>query len=180
MWKDIVNCPGYQVSNEGLIRTVDRYGWAANRKPPRLSGKTINPTLRKDGYYQFNVRKEGKTLIKYVHHVVAEAFLGIKPEGHEVCHRDGNPSNNLASNLRYDTPTGNQADKKLHGTYRAVDNHPASLMTNAEVLKMRKLYKEGYSVKEIHSMFPYKWQTVYFATTGRSWKTLEESKAYAQ
>jgi hypothetical protein len=34
----------------------------------------------------------------------------------EVCHNDGDPGNNRASNLRYDDRRGNMRDMRLHGT----------------------------------------------------------------
>lgn len=40
---------------------------------------------------------------KMIHKLVAEAFLGNKPPKHEINHKDGNKSNNHASNLEYVT-----------------------------------------------------------------------------
>ena len=51
------------------------------------------------GYLIMNV--EGKT--RTIHTLVAEAFLGIRPDGYDVDHIDGNKLNNAASNLRYVT-----------------------------------------------------------------------------
>ena len=43
------------------------------------------------------------TSTQYVHHVVAEAFLGPRPCGLVVRHMDGDRENNAASNLAYVT-----------------------------------------------------------------------------
>lgn len=48
----------------------------------------------------------------------------------ECCHNDGNPSNNIVENLRWDTHSGNMMDRTLHGTHYQRDktlcpaNHP--------------------------------------------------------
>lgn len=55
------------------------------------------------GYLIMNV--EGKT--RTVHSLVAEAFLGPRPEGYDIDHIDGNKTNNTAENLRYVTHTEN-------------------------------------------------------------------------
>lgn len=60
------------------------------------------------------MRISGRT--RYVHDLVAEAFLGPKPQGLEVCHGDNNTRNNAASNLRYATRSENHRDKRKHGT----------------------------------------------------------------
>lgn len=51
-----------------------------------------------------------------VHVLVAEAFLGPRPEGQHVRHLDGNPRNNAVVNLAYGTAAENQQDAIAHGT----------------------------------------------------------------
>ena len=47
---------------------------------------------------------------KNVHVLVAQAFLGSRPEGMHVCHIDGDKTNNNLSNLKYGTPKENWQD----------------------------------------------------------------------
>lgn len=62
---------------------------------------------KKSGYMQCSIRKTGHNeqinYTKYIHGLVAEAFLGPRPEGYQVDHKDGNRSNNHVSNLEYVT-----------------------------------------------------------------------------
>jgi hypothetical protein len=51
-----------------------------------------------------------------VHHLVARAFIGERPDGLQVCHGDGNKTNNAAANLRYDSISANVRDSVEHGT----------------------------------------------------------------
>ncbi|MFE5595675.1 HNH endonuclease [Streptomyces sp. NPDC056549] len=44
---------------------------------------------------------------RLIHLLIAETYLGPKPDGHQVNHRDGNPSHNAAANLEYVTPSEN-------------------------------------------------------------------------
>jgi len=46
----------------------------------------------------------GQQFTRYVHRLVAAAFIGPCPEGHHVHHIDNDPSNNFIENLRYVTP----------------------------------------------------------------------------
>lgn len=67
-------------------------------KEPRLLSKFY----RKNEYQYVQIRK-----IKiYIHRLVASAFLGAPIHGNEILiirHLDGNPNNNILSNLRYGT-----------------------------------------------------------------------------
>lgn len=57
----------------------------------------------------------------YVHHVVAAAFHGPRPDGLDVCHCNGDLTDNRPENLRYDTANGNMRDAVAHGrNYYAV------------------------------------------------------------
>jgi hypothetical protein len=44
------------------------------------------------------------------------AFVGPCPEGMEVCHNNGDPTDNRMENLRYGTHSSNEQDKLIHGT----------------------------------------------------------------
>src|SRR5690606_38480338 len=51
------------------------------------------------------------------HVLVAEAFIGPRPEGAECLHGDGDHTNNMVSNLRWGTKSENQLDSVRHGTH---------------------------------------------------------------
>lgn len=52
----------------------------------------------------------GRGRNRSVHVLVAEAFLGPRPDGLMVCHNDNDPTNNVVANLRYDTQSSNVLD----------------------------------------------------------------------
>lgn len=51
------------------------------------------------------IKRQKKTI--YIHTLVAETFLGVRPEGQVIDHIDGDKSNNHLSNLRYTTVAEN-------------------------------------------------------------------------
>lgn len=51
------------------------------------------------------IKRQKKTI--YIHTLVAETYLGVRPEGMVIDHIDGNKSNNHLSNLRYTTVAEN-------------------------------------------------------------------------
>lgn len=53
-----------------------------------------------------------------VHALVAAAFLGPRPDGADVCHRDGDATNNRAGNLYYGSRSQNNRDIASHGRRR--------------------------------------------------------------
>lgn len=71
-----------------------------------------------------------------MHVLVAQAFLDLDPAKSFVCHNDGNPLNNVATNLRRDSPAGNAADRSLHGTQQHT-------LTMDQVRYIRREYAAG-------------------------------------
>jgi len=53
-----------------------------------------------------------------VHKLVLEAFIGPCPNHYEACHNNGKANDNRLSNLRWDTCSNNNFDKRKHGTNR--------------------------------------------------------------
>ena len=95
-WRPIAGFPGYQVSNDGQIAG-----------PRSITRGSVN----RGGYLVVQLRGTSR----YVHGLVAEAFIGPRPIGHEVRHLDGDSNNNAAANLRYGTHAENMQDRVKHG-----------------------------------------------------------------
>lgn len=97
IWKDISSCPNYQASNLGNIRSKDFIVIRSDGKPHTVKSKILKQSLN-SGYLCVNVK--GK---KYVHQLIAEAFLNHKTKGHKgkvVDHIDNDRMNNKLSNLQ--------------------------------------------------------------------------------
>ena len=125
-WKPVTGYEGiYEVSNHGRVRSVDRTITCSDGRVRRHKGKSLStPLMQQGGYPHVCFYIQGKSKVHAVHPLVAEAFIGPRPEGMEVCHYDGNPANNHVDNLRYDTPSENAFDKVRHGThYSAAKTH---------------------------------------------------------
>ena len=109
IWKTIEEAPNYEVSNFGQVR---------NKKTQRI----LNPgAYGATGYKQVNMAipsQGNKQCKRYVHRLVAEAFIP-NPEGkREVNHIDGNKLNNEASNLEWVTSSENQRKRHEYGNIR--------------------------------------------------------------
>ena len=80
----------------------------------------LNRTLKQrwlDGrYLAVMLRVNGKQVTKKIHHLVAEAFIGPRPDGMLCLHRDDDRSNNTPDNLYWGTAKQNQADCTRNGT----------------------------------------------------------------
>lgn len=90
VWKDIPSALGYEISNQGRVRSK------------RFNKILINSLL--SGYYYVSVERNGRGELrpKRVSSLVAEAFLGPRPLGiFDVHHRDGDKRNDWLYNLEY-------------------------------------------------------------------------------
>lgn len=94
LWRPVLYYPGVFVSNQGRVRD-----WKDFRKP-RISESHAYPHV--------NLPYEG---CQKVHEIVAEAWLGPRPKGLFICHRDDNKLDARVECLRYDTPAANIRDK---------------------------------------------------------------------
>jgi hypothetical protein len=111
--------PGYRVGDDGSVWTCWRRRYVPGTRVLVLFMSDVWKLLKTTrSSYKRTVKlyRNGKGKTHFVHSLVAKVFLGDRPNGMEVCHYDGNASNNAVSNLRYDTPAGNTADKVRHGT----------------------------------------------------------------
>jgi hypothetical protein len=119
-WRPVPSYDGvYEVSERGRVRRGDRL-------------RAIY--IAKNGYPSVNLWRHNKGRTHCVHWLVAEVFLGPKPEGRQINHRDGNKTNNNPNNLEYVTARGNSDHAIANGlTNNRGEQHGMTRMTNAQV-----------------------------------------------
>lgn len=162
-WRDIEGYEGYQVSDDGQVRGV---------RSEHLSQECLHTGYRRVGLYIAGVRR--KVL---VHVLVTAAFLGRKPSGVCINHRDGDKSNNALSNLEYVTPSQNQRHAYATGLRRRMsgESHHQSKLTEGQVHEIRALRRAGLSLKEIGSRFGVGFSNVSKICTNQSWAESDDA-----
>jgi hypothetical protein len=153
VWKSIEGFSNYQISSEGRIRRCT----CGNRT---RVGFTLKGGLHRDGYHQVTLRKDdakGQAGFQ-THKLVALAFLGIRPIGHDINHKDGNKLNNRLDNLEYVTRSYNLKHAIRLGLrasfYKPGDAHILSKLTLEKAAAIRKLSREkGFSRITLANLF---------------------------
>ena len=88
LWAEVKDFPDYAVSNHGYIRNV------------RL-GHDLRPNVDSYGYLRVTLSRDGESHYRYLHQIVAQAFLTGWVDGVKVKHKDEDRSNNHVTNLRF-------------------------------------------------------------------------------
>ena len=120
-WKPVKGYEGlYEVSNTGLVRSVDRYidTYIRNVKKRLIKGKLLQQSLKRMGYYTVDLCKNGNVKTTNVHRIVADAFCPNPNGVRFVNHKDSNRTNNNASNLEWVTSSENRIHGIKHGYVR--------------------------------------------------------------
>lgn len=172
LWKPIIGYEGiYEVSNMGNIRSIDRH----RADGAFISGRKIKTSLAM-GYPYFNACKNGRSSPIYVHQCVAEAFIGLRPDGFQINHIDGDKRNNFVGNLEYVTPSQNMSHAISRGLNvvprpdNRGENHGMSKLLNSDIPDIKHLLSSGHSVEEVSGIYGVSRATINDIKRGVSWK----------
>lgn len=178
IWKDIkkpIDYTGlYQISNFGRVKSLSKicyiYNYMAKRKIKiirkcKILKGGLNGTMVKYKYVGFKKEKNYKRYS--VARLVAFAFIGNPPtKKHEINHIDFNSLNNHVNNLEWTTSSENSlhSSKNMSLSKRG-EKHPGSLFTDKEALKIKRLRKKGYRIKDIAILYNANQNTITNITT---------------
>jgi hypothetical protein len=139
IWKPIPGARKYEVSNTGEIRSwnTQKGGLA---KEPRLMKKKLN---KKVGYYNVGITyDDGTQKTRYLHRLIAQAFLGDEKD-RVVRHLDDNRLNNSLENLAWGTQKANMADAIINGKLPTGVNCSNSVLSERDIFLIGRMRKEG-------------------------------------
>ena len=175
-WRLTEDWPDYEVSSLGRVRRATA-AFSTNPKtgmPVMIfpAVRLLRPAPNQYGYLHVDLMKNGRQKTVYIATLVCNVFHGPKPtDKHETCHNDGVPSNNEASNLRWDTRKGNFADRVKHGTDARGEKSANAVLTNDQVIAMKQRFAEGATCKEISTHFGITYKHAWaILRGGKSWK----------
>lgn len=170
-WRIVLGWP-YEVSNSGAVRHTGH--------------KNLAPVLLRNGYVRITLCNGAARSNRLIHRIVAEAFIGPRPLGMQINHKDGNKKNNSIDNLEYLTPSDNQKHASANGLMRKGDNHqarknpdyikrgeesPSAKLTLAQVVEMRAMRsRTGLSYKKIADVFDIDASNAWLICRGKSWR----------
>ena len=116
VWLPVPGYEGfYEVSNQGLVRSVERTTTNSLGRSRTFPSKVLKPATTRRGYLRVSLCKEGNQTNHSVHRLVALAFIPGFKEGLVVRHLDHNPLNNQATNLAWGTNKDNSHDSMRDG-----------------------------------------------------------------
>lgn len=122
---------------------------------------------------RFTVKRNGKCIQVNVHKLVAYAFIGPRPPGHDINHIDGVKTNPAAENLEYVTRSQNVSHAYrlgLHGRPTGTKNGRARLMPEqVERIREHGRHRGPYGAKALAQELNVSPALVMDVLRGRSW-----------
>lgn len=163
LWEDIIGFEGYQVSNQGEVRSLDRQILHPNGVLHTVKGRILSPNDNGKGYLSVQLGKNNR---RYIHKLVLAAFIDGGSYAAEVNHKNLIKSDNRAANLEITTRKQNQRHMILNG------KHNKAKITKNDLLRIVKLKKVGFSLKSIARQLKVSKSTISSILTNKTWSWL--------
>ena len=112
MMKEIKDFDGYFVSSDGTVWCNLGKGYRGkNATRERVKPYPLKPRETKNGYMRVYMRQTStnKRVDRYIHRLVAEAFIPHTLENNVINHKNCDRSDNRVENLEWTTSKGNNA-----------------------------------------------------------------------
>lgn len=157
-WKD---CLGgvYAVSDQGNVKRV-------TAGPGARAGRLVKAVTDTHGYRRVAVSVGGKRCSISVHALVAVAFLGPRPAGYDVNHRNGNKTDNAVGNLEYVT----RSENHRHAYRSCIRPAVGSKLSQAEAESIRRRYASGETQTAIAKSMGISQSLTSMVVSGERWR----------
>lgn len=128
------------------------------------------------GYGTFQVVRDGRWRTHKAHRLAYEYLVGPIPEGMALLHSCDNPVCVNPAHLRPGTRAENNQDmmdrRRQNLNPNLGEKHGMHVLTESEVMEMRRLRSQGFTTKELGPMFGVTQGCASQVTRGHTWKHL--------
>lgn len=163
-WRPVPGHPGYEASNLGRVRSLDRY------VIQRVFRAGVILKASPGRRYQ-RVSLGPKARWASTHWIICRTFHGPRPSRyHQAGHWNGDAHDNRSSNLRWVTPKQNKADEIRHQTRRNGAENGNSKLTEANIQTIREMYARGLTLRAIGRRFDTTGENIGFIVKRRTWR----------
>lgn len=169
----------YLISDYGRVKSLARLRYSGNGSYSTIDGKILRCPPDSTGYRGATLSFNKKKRKDHIHRFVAEAFIENMCNYPCVNHKDGNKLNNRVDNLEWCTYSHNNLHayhKKLKIPYlRNGENNPRNLLSNNDVIKIKKMLHGNLSLFEIANYFNVSKGCISSIKSGQTWSWIKES-----
>ena len=154
IWRDVIDFNGiYQVSNKGRIKSVKRKVNSRYGEYKTVPEKYLALNKDKNTHYiSITLSLNCKRITRFIHRLVAEAFIDNPENKCCVNHIDGDVTNNCVENLEWVTMSENSKHAYSKSRKRIKTN-----WNREEVIefgnKVKEYCKDGWKEETLHRVF---------------------------
>lgn len=176
VWKDVKGFEGmYQVSNLGRIKSLEREVITKKGYAIKVNESILKGSKDTKGYLQVEFKKDGKRIIRFIHRIVAEAFIPNVEHKEQVNHKNGNKLDNYVGNLEWATCKENieHAWKNNLNTARCGEKHANSKLTDEQARYIKENYKahdKQFGARALARKFNISVAPIVNIVSGKGWK----------
>ncbi len=161
--KKIKDFPFYFITKEGKVFST-------------LSNKFLKPVIRSHTCMYFFVtlikKRRGRAFSVCIHRLVAEAFIKRIHGKNEVNHKNGFKTDNRLVNLEWVNASENAYHALKIGTRSTTkgENHGSTVLSDKDILEIRKRYAEGDSQTKLGEAFSLHQSSIHSIVKRKTWK----------
>jgi len=170
-WRPAPGTDGrYSVSSLGRVRRESHADANGRLRPVGI----VRGSADTCGYLRIRPYPRPNRTVVSIHRLVALAFLGPCPEGHEVNHIDGDRKNNRADNLEYVTHIENVRHAWRLGNVRRDGEHNGrAKLTADQVRAIRRRLTAGATQAEMCRAFGMSQSQIHAIAARKQWVGVE-------
>jgi hypothetical protein len=165
-WRPVVGYEGrYEVSDAGEVKS-----YVGRLKSSNLAGRIVTPCISR-GYPKVDLAMNGKKRPFTVHRLVMAAFVGVRPAGFQINHKNGIKTDNRLENLEYCSTAANRQHAYDTGLQpkRKGEKHPLAKLTAELVMEIRRRRSNGERPKDLAREMGIHQSNICHIVSGRIW-----------
>lgn len=173
-WRSVGDAVGYEVSDCGDVRSIDRDVIWKRRGIEEIrtyKGRVLKPFLTNKGYFSVVLSVGNERIVRFVHRLVGQAFIPLADGKLHINHKNGITTDNRVCNLEWVTPSENQYHRARALCKAVGESHYKAKLTESDVSEIRAAVAGGATQLSMAKKFEVSAQQIHRIVKNKSWAT---------